>query len=556
MTVTALEAFHSGRKELFQGLAAEKFMNSPDFSPKPVIRLDMSRFRDCDSKEILEKKIIACLKDIAEQFKVTISEIDSADAFSRLLAAAGKAASQKIVLLTDEYDTPVLSLIQRSELTYDERLVEKIRETVRSFYSMIKANDEYLDFVFITGGTKFSRMGVFSALNNLEDISTDPEFAAFLGLTQEELEVNFSPHIKKTAEKLRMSEKKLLTCIRDYYDGFSFDGETKVCNPFSALLFFSEGEFKKYWSLSGSNALIRKFLKDKKLTVEEFSGLRISSDFADSPGEAGSTPPAWFLYQAGHLTLRKDDQGSYSLDYPNFEVRASLSALFLDNLYPSRSQAMEAILELGKYPAAGGVPNMTAVFWRLYAGLSYPDHADAFSVRLAGRILGGLLKMLKKKPRDLPDQLPDWSFLIAMRKKQGEYLYRSALQSCLWGAEAHVQPEARKNRGRSDLEVRYKDQVYIMEMKLAAGSRAALKAAHDGMARIRELDCGGACKNPILISMAVDTAVRNLGACIFEKNGKTAVLDHQELYRLAHRPDTESDQISASPDKPAEAEKA
>jgi hypothetical protein len=95
LTVTALDAFYSGLRELFQGLAAEKYMNSPEFSPKPVIRLDMSRFRDCDSKEILEKKIIAHLKDIAEEFKVTLSEIDSADAFSRLLASVGKATSKK-----------------------------------------------------------------------------------------------------------------------------------------------------------------------------------------------------------------------------------------------------------------------------------------------------------------------------------------------------------------------------------------------------------------------------------------------------------------------------
>ncbi|MDR1086149.1 MAG: hypothetical protein LBP22_15145 [Deltaproteobacteria bacterium] len=203
---------------------------------------------------------------------------------------------------------------------------------------------------------------------------------------------------------------------------------------------------------SGSDGLIRKFLKDKELAAEEFSGLRTTKNFARTPGETGSAPPKGFLYQAGYLTLRKDDsRGACTLDYPNFEVRPALSALFMDNLCASEDIGDEVLSELDGYPAAGDVPNLTAVFLRLYAGLPYPDRTDAFSVRLAKRILGGLLKMLKKKPKGLPDPLPDWSFLIAMRNKQGEYFYRSALQFCLWGAEAHVRPEAHKNRSMSDL---------------------------------------------------------------------------------------------------------
>jgi hypothetical protein len=150
---------------------------------------------------------------------------------------------------------------------------------------------------------------------------------------------------------------------------------------------------------SGSNGLIRKFLKDRKLTAEEFFGLRTAVNFARSPGEIGSAPPKGFLCRAGCLTLRKDSRGACTPDYPNFEVRSALPALFMDSLYSSEDIGDEVRSELGKYLAAGDVPNLTAVFWRLYAGLSYTDHTDAFSVRPAKRILGGHLKMLKKARR-------------------------------------------------------------------------------------------------------------------------------------------------------------
>jgi hypothetical protein len=487
----------------------------------------------------LEEALRSCLEDNAERHKIPLRGNRCSTVFSNLLKDVSRTASQRIVLLIDEYDAPVISLIQR-ELTYDPKLAEQARNFMRSFYSEIKASDENLDFVFITGISKFSGMGVFSALNNLVDISTEPEFAAFMGLTQEELEVNFAPYIKETARKLRMGEKELLTHIRDYYDGFSFDGMTRVYNPFSALLFFSKGAFKKYWSWSGSNAFIRKFLKDRKLTVEEFSGLRISSDFADSPGEIGSTPPAGFLYQAGYLTLRKDDRGSYSLDYPNFEVRAALSALFLDNCFASETQAMEAVLNLGDCLAAGDVLKMLVLFWRMYAGLTYRDHKEAIAVKMSFDVLAGMAQA--EKPPEGPGRNPNQSYMETMRQQLGEGFYRSTLYAFLCGAEAEVSAEKHLSGGRADLEVRYKGLVYIIELKTARGSGKAMKAARDGMTQIQTRDYGGAGEKPILISLAVNLEKSNIEACAFRKNGQTTVLDSREVFRLTHPGEAESDQ--------------
>ncbi|MDR1164513.1 MAG: ATP-binding protein [Deltaproteobacteria bacterium] len=534
LTVSALDAFHSGRKELFKGLAAEKFMNSPEFAPKPVIHLDMSEADDCESLDDLKESLMSCLEVNAARHKISLRGARPAIIFSNLLKDVRSTSTQGVVLLIDEYDTPVISLIQR-QLLYDRRQVEQTRIAMRSFYSKIKSNDSSLDFVFITGVSKFSRMGVFSTLNNLEDISNDAEFAAFMGLTEEELESDFTLYVKDTAEGLKIEEAELLNRIRDYYDGFSFDGETRVYNPFSTLLFFKKRKFNKYWVESGSNGLIRKFLKDKNLVLDDFSGLEVSADFASSPGEIGSTPPEGFLYQAGYLTLRKDSRGDYSLDYPNFEVRSALSALFLDNLYASETLARDAMIEMGKYLAVGDVPNMVANIRRMYSGLTYLDHTDAVSQRQVMRILGAVAKVFGKKLKDILHLNQKENYLEATRQKLGESFYRATLQACLWGTEAYTRPEAHNNLVRIDLEVSYKDQVYIIELKTSQGASASMEAAHAGMARIRKRDYGGTHKNPILISMAVDLEIRNLGACVFVKNGETTVLDSEAL-NLLHKP--------------------
>jgi hypothetical protein len=329
-----------------------------------------------------------------------------------------------------------------------------------------------------------------------------------------------------------MEEAELLNRVRDYYDGYSFDGKIRVYNPFSTLLFFKKRKFNKYWIESCSNGLIRKFLKDRNLVLENFSGFKVNEDFISSPGEIGSTPPAGFLYQAGYLTLRKNDQGSFFLDYPNFEVRSALAALFMDNLYSSEDLALYARVEMGDYLAVGDVPNMVANIRRMYSGLTYLDHTDIVSPRLVRRIMGVFSKFLGKQSRDLPVLNFSETYLEELRQKLGESFYRATLQACLWGAEAIVRPEARTNLGRIDLEVRYKDQVFIIELKTAQGARAALKAARAGMAQIQKRDYGGTHNNPILISMAVDLEIRNLGACVFAKNGEITILDSGALNLL------------------------
>jgi hypothetical protein len=201
LTVSALDAYYSGRTDLFRGLAVEEFMGSPEFVSRPVIHLDMSSPADSDDVATLEAKIKGRLGVNAERHKVPIRGVDSAEAFLFLIEYVHKASGRNVIVLIDEYDSPVISIAQRDESDDDNRLLKQTRTVMRRFYTQIKTADEHIELAFITGVTKFSQMGVFSVLNNLKDISLDPDFGEFMGYTQEELEKNFGLYLASSPPK-------------------------------------------------------------------------------------------------------------------------------------------------------------------------------------------------------------------------------------------------------------------------------------------------------------------------------------------------------------------
>jgi hypothetical protein len=358
-----LDAFYSGRKDLFQGLAAEKDMCSLNFAACPVVRLDMSAVAGSESAEILQKTIMRRLGIVAERYHVPLRGEDCADAFSCLLQDVHEASGQEAVLLLDEYDAPVIELVGRDKLTYDNKLLSETRNIIQKFYTQIKIEEEHIKLAFITGVTKFSRMGVFSKLNNLLDISLFPKFSAFMGYTHEELKTYFAPFITRTALELKTSEEGLLNKLKEYYDGFSFDGKNEVYNPFSILSFFKTKEFGNFWMASGSNTVVRKYLRDKALTVDQFQGQEMNYSQASAPGEIDATSPAGFLYQSGYLTLRSKKDGVYLLDYPNSEVREAVSTLFMENFTSDWEAIGKSGRELGDRLASGDIGGIVNVLF-------------------------------------------------------------------------------------------------------------------------------------------------------------------------------------------------
>jgi hypothetical protein len=423
------------------------------------------------------------------------------------------------------------------------------------FYSKIKTADDYLEFVFITGVTKFSRMGVFSTLNNLTDISLLPEFAGVVGFTQEELEKYFKPFIGRTADTLCLKENVLLDKIRDYYDGYSFDGETRLYNPFSTMNFFGDMRFRNYWMESGSNTLIRAMLRDKGLTVDQFRDFPVDDDFASSPGEIEKTPAHGFLYQAGYLTLRKKTGSSYALDYPNFEVLSSMSRLSIDNLFTSTVEAGQASIRLEEHVAGGDVPAFVDDIMILYSNLAYDDHAAAKRLalfialandktaevtRLMEPAFGrrAILDLTRKMTRAVDRNKHGEAFSIMddliensgqgkeIHIKLNESFYRSNLHSFLLGAGLKATPEIHSSHGRSDLVIEHKGLTYVIEMKVVEKASSAGTAAQKAMRQI--FDHGYAApyvSPPILMSLVVAEDTRNIAACVFVKDRLTERLE-------------------------------
>jgi hypothetical protein len=477
LTISTFEAIFSGRKELFRDLRAEEFLNRPDYRTYPVLRLDMSRVSTSGGARTVPDSAARITRESAAIHGIEIDEsLSPADALrifiGRLCAKAGPVA-----VLVDEYDKPVLDFIDRP----DE--AEYVRTVMRDFYAQIKSQDESVRFVFITGITKFSKMGVFSALNNLEDISMDAPYAAMLGYTESEMRGSFVDYIGRAARTTGRSAEDLVSEMRDYYDGFSFDGKSRLYNPFSTLLFFSKMEFRNYWFDSGTPSYIAKYMRDRNLTADQFRGMGVSRDFAASPGEIETATAASFLYQSGYLSLRPGEYDDFSLDYPNREVLISMSRLLTENILGSQDAAMISSSSFKRALSLGDVGRFVEEIDRLLSSIPYDDFSQSaeMTVRRRGLGMGGR-----------------------------EWLYRSTILSFMIGMGLDVEAEPHTSGGRADLRVRFRDRVWIIEIKVAKRGEDAGVRADEAMSQILEKGYADRYDNAVLVGMAIDDERRGV----------------------------------------------
>ncbi|MDR1050679.1 MAG: ATP-binding protein [Deltaproteobacteria bacterium] len=503
LLLSSLNAFFSGRTNLFEGLGAEEFMKSSVFFPHPVIHLDMSAVKvvtsdtDISSTVLLKSKLINTLDKIAEMNGVSLVNPLFDDRFEELIEIlALKSPDSKCVLLIDEYDSPVISLMQKERKLWDLKLIDDMRNIMRQFYSKIKVNEFFLGFTLITGVTKFSKMGVFSELNSLIDLSLRPEYAALCGFTQKELEKYFVPFFSDLAKKNNMDVPTLLEALRNEYDGYSFDGLTRVYNPHSIVMCIESGAINNFWIKSGSNIYLRQFLLDKAAFSIDYDGMRIDNDFASEPGELETTSPEGFLYQAGYLTIRQDDDGGLSLSYPNGEVRKSMSRLstlaMMDN---SVNTVEDYFSDLSKCLGSGD-PGL--VFQHIRSFFSKTNYQALFAVEY--------------KFNNSPNSEP----AVESRKRQpGESTYQTILYKYLYNAGVLVEKEKSGNLGRSDLVVSFLGKIYVIELKMAGGGQDPKDVAKIGLEQIVKKNHGGQYKNPILMSIVLDNNLRNVVACCF-----------------------------------------
>jgi hypothetical protein len=479
LNITTLDALFSGKKELFKGLYAEEYLNRPDFKPSPVIRMDMSKITTDCGIDVIRECIVRQVRNIANNLEVSLSNSNvPGNLFEDLIVNTYKKHNQKVVILIDEYDSPYVEFVN------DPQMAKDVRDVLRNYYVQIKANDEYIRFVFITGISKFARLGVFSVLNNTIDISLMPEYAEICGYTEEEIIKYFPDYLDDVAKEMEISTEALIDRMRYYYNGFSFDrsGKTKLYNPFSTLSFFAEKEFFNYWIDTGRSKMIADYMKEKNLTVEQFRNFPISRDFAKSPGDVDETPPEGFLYQCGYLTLRAGASGdSLSLDYPNTEVLNSMSALVARNVFSEKANAIQSeLLTAFRY---NDIDRIVEVFNRLLAGIPYDDFENAAKQSI---------------------YFNRYQFSVQ------EWLYRSTILAFLRGCGIATVAEMHSNTGRADLVVSHNDKTWVIELKVAFRGESPAKKAEEALRQIINKNYAKPYSDAICVGMAIDDTQRQI----------------------------------------------
>ena len=321
--VDTLEAYFEGRRELFEGL---KIMDLEDeWKQYPVIRLDMSR------GGATVKDLTAYFDKIFQfyenKYGLESSISDSlGNRFDAIICAANQSSGLQVVVLIDEYDSP----LQHSWKTPEHKGCTDI---YRSVFAILKADDEYERFVFITGITKFTQISLFSALNNLTNISFLPEYASLCGITEEEIVENFQPELKKMAERNKWSEQETHDRLKTYYDGYHFseDNMVDIYNPYSLVNSLQRSKICNFWAASGATSLLPKFVSNAELRLGDFENCRILRNTLELSDVTGGGA-ALFLYQSGYLTIKDSDEFGYVLGFPNEEVKQALYEMVLPAL--------------------------------------------------------------------------------------------------------------------------------------------------------------------------------------------------------------------------------
>ena len=429
LLISTLKCLYLGKKDLFEGLwIGDKW----DWSKtNPVIHIS---FDAVDYQGLgLSESISEVLKKCAKEYGISLVKTTLKSQFLELIESLS-AQYGKVVLLIDEYDKPIIDYLENAKIEQ----AKAHRVVLRDFYSVLKNAGDYLQLVFITGISKFSKVSLFSHLNNLDDITIDENYGTLTGYTQEELGVYFDDYLKLIETKLRLSREELMENMRVWYNGYSWDGESRVYNPFGTLNFLSKKMFKNYWFATGSpEFLIEQMRKYNRFDVENSVVDSAMLDKYDIENLA-LIP---LLFQTGYLTIKQLDPmtGEMVLDYPNKEVRQSMYAFLID--------------DIAKNPR------------RIHTGMTIQDLNRALMAKdmvQVQKILNGLLA-------DLPSET---------YQNQSEGLYHGLIHLVFNYLGMFITSEVHSSQGQADAVVQTLTDVFIFEFKFNATAKEAIDQIH------------------------------------------------------------------------------
>ena len=433
---STLKYYFQGEKELFEGLAIESL--ETEWRKYPVFHFDLSTAKNKDAEGVVDD-ISGKLSAYELQY-----ELESKPSYSlgqrlaSLLVKSHSKSGERAVVIIDEYDAPLLDALHNADD------LSAIRKIMQEFYTPLKTNDEDLRFVFITGITKFSQMSIFSAINNLQNLSMLPRYSTICGITEDELKTVFVEDIKELAQKQECTVEEMLTVLKDNYDGYHFaEDMVDIYNPFSILSAFSQQKIQPYWFASGTPTFLIEQLRHFGTDITAIDDIHTDASSFDRPTEALNDPFA-LLYQSGYLTIKDYDRftDSYVLGIPNKEVRVGL----MDNMLPVLTEK--------------GSTENSAMILKMYSAFA-KKNMDAFFEILQAYFAG----------------VPYLEASEDLRRK--ECFYETIIYVVFSMMNRYVQTEVKTARGRVDVVMHTSDSVYVMELKVDGSVEEALKQIDD-----------------------------------------------------------------------------
>ena len=419
--VDTLEAYFTGKKELFEGLKIMQM--EKEWVKRPVIRLDMSRAGA--ESDTLRSYLNNIFRQYEKEYSLVPNPTDSlADRFNAIIVGSYEQTGQQVAILIDEYDSP----LQHSWKTPHHEACTSI---YREVFAILKADDKYEKFVFITGITKFTQISLFSVLNNLSNISFEPEYAAICGITKEEVLRDFKPEISKLASRNGWTFDEAVAQLTAYYDGYHFCHENMVdiFNPFSLINALADSKLRNYWASSGATSLLPKFVDDMEVRLADFDHSALLSTIIETSDVTGGGAEL-FLYQSGYLTIKGYQMGVYILGFPNNEVRQAL---------------YETVLPALTLRSAGGIQSTQS---GLFLALQLGNLPQA-------------MKCLKALIADVPYSNKK------LASMDMEERYRLIMSTIFNAIGCRVEVEKMIATGRIDMVVETTNFVYVLELKLS-----------------------------------------------------------------------------------------
>ena len=419
--VDTLQAYFEGKKELFEGL---KIMDlEKDWVKHPVIRLDMS-IAGAEPKSI-RSYLDNTFFEYEKEYGIEVRQESALSVrFHNIIETVCKKSGQQVVVLIDEYDSP----LQHSWKTPQHEACTAIYKEV---FAVLKKQDQFERFVFITGITKFTQISLFSVLNNLSNISFDAPYAALCGITKDEVTEYFMPEIKEMGEANGWSADETVAQLKAYYDGYHFcrNNMVDIFNPFSLINALCDKELRNYWASSGATSLLPKFVDDLEIRLKDFDHSALLSTIIETSDVTGGGPEL-FLYQSGYLTIKGYISGTYLLGIPNHEVRQALNEVVLPTLAMRKNndiQSTQAFLNL--YLNTGNLPEAKKCLKALIADVPYSNK--------------------KLASMDMEER------------------YRLIISTIFNAIGCRVEVEKMISTGRIDMVVETMNYIYVLELKLS-----------------------------------------------------------------------------------------